>query len=271
MAAIPYMPFYVADYLADAGHLTTIQHGAYVLMLMNYWQRGKALPSSDAALMSITRLSKSDWSQNRETLMEFFTEVSGTLVNKRTEKELAKFRDKSSQSKSAANARWGNMQNDCDRNAEPMRTHMPPQCHTDTNTDTDKSKDKNTAKPTAAKSAAVSVSDQVEVWFSQEFWPVYPRREAKVAALRSARAVLRTPELRAAALRALTLQLPDLTSRPPDKRPHPATWINGRRWEDEAALPFISMPQSNNNGGAKVGFVESVEREFEQRYREGRL
>ena len=271
MAAIPYMPFYIADYLADAGHLTTIQHGAYMLMLMNYWQRGKALPASDAALMSITRLSKSEWIQNRETLMEFFTEIEGTLVNKRTEKELAKFRDKSSQSKAAANARWGNMQNDSDRNAEPMRPHVPTQCHTDTDTDNNKSKDKNTPKPPAAKPAAVPVFDPVEGWFSQEFWPVYPRREAKVAALKAARAVLKTPELRAAALRALTLQLPELTSRPPDKRPHPATWINGRRWEDEAPLPFVSMPHSNGNGAAKVGFVESVERELTKRFMEGRL
>jgi len=238
---------------------------------MNYWQRGKALPSSDAALMSITRLSKSDWLQNRETLMEFFTEVNGTLVNKRAEKELAKFRDKSSQSKSAANARWGNMQNDCVRNAEPMRTHMPSQCHTDTNTDTDKSKDKNTPKPPAAKSAAVSVIDPVEGWFSREFWPIFPRREAKVAALKAARSVLKTPELRAAALRALTLQLPDLTSRPPDKRPHPATWISGRRWEDEPALPFISMPRSGENGNGKVGFVESVRQELQGRFERGQL
>lgn len=131
--------------------------------------------------------------------------------------------------------------------------------------------EENRNTPPAAKTAAVSVIDPVEGWFSQEFWPAYPRREAKVAALKAARAVLKTPELRAAALRALTLQLPDLTSRPPDKRPHPATWISGRRWEDEPALPFISMPRSGENGNGKVGFVESVEREFQKRYDEGRL
>lgn len=134
-----------------------------------------------------------------------------------------------------------------------------------------KGREENRNTPPAAKPAAVCVTDPVDGWFSQEFWPVYPRREAKVAALKAARAVLKTPELRATALRALTLQLPDLTSRPPDKRPHPATWINGRRWEDEAPLPFVTMPHSNGNGAAKMGFVESVERELQKRFAEGRL
>jgi hypothetical protein len=102
---------------------------------------------------------------------------------------------------------------------------------------------KGTTPTPAAKPAAVSVSDPVEIWFTAEFWPVYPRHVAKAAALKAARAVLRTPELRASAMRGLFLQLPDLSSRPPDKRPHAATWINGRRWEDEAPLLFVVQPQ----------------------------
>jgi hypothetical protein len=123
--------------------------------------------------------------------------------------------------------------------------------------------------PTAAKTAAVSVTDPVEGWFSQEFWPAYPRRDAKADALKAARALLKTPELRAAALRALTLQLPDLTSRAPNFRPLPASWIRGKRWEDEPALPFVTMPPSN--GAAKMGFEESVTMELQKRFVEGRL
>lgn len=133
-----------------------------------------------------------------------------------------------------------------------------------------------TPSPTPKAGAVVSVDDDLTRWFTQEFWPVYPRKEAKVAALKAARAHLKTAELRAAALRGLTLQLPELTSRPPDKRPHPATWINGRRWEDEAPLPFVSIPTRNPPRGGtgverKLGFVESVEAEFQRRYEAGRL
>lgn len=69
----PWMPLYVADYLADTGHLTTAEHGAYLLLIMHYWKNG-GLPSDDGKLARIARCSMRDWLGMRQTLSEFFGE-----------------------------------------------------------------------------------------------------------------------------------------------------------------------------------------------------
>jgi uncharacterized protein YdaU (DUF1376 family) len=65
------MPLYVGDYLGDTGHLTTTQHGAYLLLMMHYWRKG-SLPDDDKQLSKITKLPLKVWTEYRETLQEFF-------------------------------------------------------------------------------------------------------------------------------------------------------------------------------------------------------
>ena len=67
----PWMPLYVGDYLGDTGHLTTAQHGAYLLLMMHYWRKGE-LPDDDRQLLKITKLPLKTWSDYRPILQDFF-------------------------------------------------------------------------------------------------------------------------------------------------------------------------------------------------------
>jgi uncharacterized protein YdaU (DUF1376 family) len=50
-----WMPWYIADYLADTSHLTTQQHGAYLLLLAHQW-RTLAVPNDMRSLIQITKM-----------------------------------------------------------------------------------------------------------------------------------------------------------------------------------------------------------------------
>jgi uncharacterized phage protein (TIGR02220 family) len=91
MAALPYMQFYVADYLADTMHLSTEEHGAYLLLIMNYWRRGKPLDGRNGRLASVVRMSNERWDSVEHTLREFFVvDEDGQWVHPRIEDELEK-------------------------------------------------------------------------------------------------------------------------------------------------------------------------------------
>jgi uncharacterized protein YdaU (DUF1376 family) len=67
----PWMSLYVGDYLGDTGHLTTTQHGAYLLLMMHYWRKGE-LPDDDRQLCEIAKLPLKTWNEYRATLHDFF-------------------------------------------------------------------------------------------------------------------------------------------------------------------------------------------------------
>jgi uncharacterized protein YdaU (DUF1376 family) len=105
-----WMPLYVADYLSATSRLTTEQHGAYLLLLMDYWKNGPP-PDDDGVLAQITRLSPVAWSNARTMLQAFFQVQSGQWSHHRVEEELAKANHNkevnSRRGKAGADARYG--------------------------------------------------------------------------------------------------------------------------------------------------------------------
>lgn len=95
MAALPYMQFYVADYLADTMHLSTEEHGAYLLLIFNYWQTGKPLPKN--RLAGIARLSNDRWTDVERSLNEFFIDDGNAWVHQRIERDLLSVKGAQSQ------------------------------------------------------------------------------------------------------------------------------------------------------------------------------
>lgn len=88
-----WMPFYVTDYLGDTMHLSTTQHGAYLLLLLACWKAGGDLPDDDMQLASITRMSGADWKKSATVLRRFFDAADGLLSHGRVKKELEKAKE----------------------------------------------------------------------------------------------------------------------------------------------------------------------------------
>lgn len=116
--AVPYMPLYVADYMADTGHLTTLEHGAYLLLIMAYWQRGEALPNDDKKLARIARLGPREWARIKPSLAEFFELSASDWFHSRLHRELATLRDKSLKRRKGGLARAKQMHSTCSQDAK---------------------------------------------------------------------------------------------------------------------------------------------------------
>ncbi len=89
MSEHPWMPLYVADYLADTSHLCAAEHGAYMLLIMHYWMNGN-LPDNDVHLSRIARMSTKEWSAHKATIAALF---QPGWLHKRIDRELQRAND----------------------------------------------------------------------------------------------------------------------------------------------------------------------------------
>ncbi|HFI6992234.1 TPA: DUF1376 domain-containing protein [Escherichia coli] len=102
MAALPYMQLYIAVYLADTMHLSAEEHGAYLLLMFNYWQTGKPIPKN--RLAKIARLTNERWADVEPSLQEFFCDNGEEWVHLRIEEDLASVREKLTKKSAAGKA-----------------------------------------------------------------------------------------------------------------------------------------------------------------------
>nr|WP_281277049.1 DUF1376 domain-containing protein [Mesorhizobium loti] len=121
------MPFYVRDYLADTGDLSTLEHGAYLLLIMHYWQRG-SLPDDNKKLASIARASPEQWADIRPNIEGFF---APGWRHERVDDELEKARK--AYEKRAAAGRAGGNAKAVNKQSSSNATSMPEQSATNHN------------------------------------------------------------------------------------------------------------------------------------------
>lgn len=122
-----WMPLYIGDYLGDTQRLTTEQHGAYLLLICDYWRNGPA-PDDDTVLQQITKLDKASWKRHRAALSRLFQITEGEWRHKRIDRELSQAEEnadrRTSKARAAAQARWG----DAKSNAPSMPQALPVEC-----------------------------------------------------------------------------------------------------------------------------------------------
>ena len=80
------------------------------------------------------------------------------------------------------------------------------------------------------------------------FWQAYPRHTGRAAAIKAWTKLAPDDALRATLLQAIEHQRAGWTD--PQYIPHPATWLNGRRWQDEPQQPGQAAAQRNEPGSA---------------------
>jgi uncharacterized protein YdaU (DUF1376 family) len=133
-----WMPLWIGAYTADTMELTTVQHGAYLLLLLAYWRKRAPLADNDDTLRSITKLEKADWRRHRPTLAAFFKVGDGVWWHKRVEAEIAaaekRAKAASAKASKGAQARWKKSPEDAPGDAPSMPQalleDMPKQCPT---------------------------------------------------------------------------------------------------------------------------------------------
>lgn len=101
-----WMPVHIDDFMSRTENLSTLERGAYLLLLFYYWRNQEPLPDSDKQLARIARLSPDEWAEASGLVRPLFDLKNGRLHNKRIDAEIAKAVDISSK-RQAAGRRGG--------------------------------------------------------------------------------------------------------------------------------------------------------------------
>lgn len=132
-----WMPLYIGSYIADTMHLTTAQHGAYLLLLMHAWRNDGLLPDDDFQLAQIVRATNQEWKALKNVVLNFFVHkqimlgaspkqcLSSARLDKERERVVRVVESRKRKAAIAARKRWSKKSVDAPSNAPSNAPSIP--------------------------------------------------------------------------------------------------------------------------------------------------
>lgn len=233
-----YYERHLGDYARDTAHLSMLEHGAYNLLLDRYYATEQGIPADQAHRLARAR-TREERAAVDTVLQEFFTLQDGVWTHKRAESELVKAqaRIKAAQE----NGRRGGRpkQNQEEPSGFVLGSVLETQIKAHQSPDTKHQAVKQNPLPLSWVGATEQAKPKVHEFPPgfDRFWQAYPRKTAKPQAAKAFARLRPDEPLLSRMLAALALQRQSAQWQRDDGQfiPHPSTWLNGRRWEDEVS------------------------------------
>jgi uncharacterized protein YdaU (DUF1376 family) len=204
--AMHYYQFNIGDYASHTRHLTNLEDLAYRRLLDAYYLQEHPL---NVGITSVARqINMREYEiEVKAVLEEFFTLTDEGWFHQRVDKEIKHFQAKRQQASNAGKASAERRNNIRSTDVQLTNNH----------------------KPITNNQVNKEYIDRFD-----DFWKHYPRKVSKPNALKAWLKLKPDDELTKTIISAISKQ--NLSAKDEQFIPHPASWLNARRWEDEGKV-----------------------------------
>jgi uncharacterized protein YdaU (DUF1376 family) len=235
----PAFQFYVKNWISSTKTMSLEDKGAHVEMMAWSWDNGP-LPTSESKRARLLGLTLSAFRRVWAEIGDKWVPIDTGFVNLRLEQQRAELEarrvEQSNRGKKGADNRWH-------KHGVSIQQAVADSVLTDSSAsasalteDQDQNQDQD--QTPAPRRRRVKRTEPAYTDAFKAFWSLYPRREKKPQAFAAWQEIGPNDALQAEIASALAWQVnqPKWHEDGGQYIPHPTTWLNNRRWEDE---PFI--------------------------------
>ena len=253
----------IGDYAKKTGRLSILEHGAYTLLIDSCYDRER-FPTMREAIEWSWAISAEEVAAVESVLARFFDLVDGRYIQNRISEEIENYHNNANNNQRIAiereakkreareNARLSSTKREQSVNVPYTNEHglAPNQEPLTTN------QEPRTIESKALVAAATVGQGSSRSELFDKFWKLYPNKTAKAAALKAWEKLKATDELSSEIMAGLASQVTsaDWTKDGGKFIPHPATWINGKRWTDEVK----QEPTSKHHGFENLDYTSGL-------------
>lgn len=260
MKRLPYYKMYPQDFDCDEKvRLLNMKEAGLFLFALNHAWVNDGLPSEPEEIARVLRVPMRDFLNSWPRVSAMFAaDCCGRLRNKRQEAERIEAEHKSIKATESIKARWKTDTNVSKTNGIRIENELPRARVSDSDSDSDTETTKTICEPDGSRAFVLAppengnghakpLKEQKHPQFAA-FWDLRWRTDDRKAAEKSFRKALDIVSVETI-MAAVAREKPRQLEKEPQYRPMMSTWLNKRRFLDEAEPEQLAIPPKRSNGG----------------------